>query len=166
MTARLLFAALLAQSALLAAAPSLTRLEPRGGQRGQAVKLTLVGRGLGDASEIESRIPGAVTPLSPPKNPMQRGRELPFLLEIAPEAAVGVYPVRVKSPNGLSNILLFTVGAFPEVAEAESSRTEPVNDSAGQAQPVETPVIVNGTLYGPRPRLLPHRGREARAARH
>ena len=149
MTARLLFAALLAQSALLAAAPSLTRLEPRGGQRGQAVKLTLVGRGLGDASEIESRIPGAVTPLSPPKNPMQRGRELPFLVEIAPEAAVGIYPVRVKSPKGLSNILLFTVGAFPEVAEAESSRTGNVNDSAGQAQPVETPVIVNGTLYGP-----------------
>ena len=149
MTARLLFVIVLAQSALLAAAPSLTRLEPHGGQRGQAVKLTLIGSGLGDAAEIETKIPGAVTPLSPPKNAMQRGRELPFLVEIAPEASVGVYPVRVKSPNGLSNILLFTVGAFPEASEAESRQAKPVNDSTGQAQPVETPVIVNGTLYGP-----------------
>jgi hypothetical protein len=156
MTARLIAAGflvhcLLAQSALLAAAPSLTRLEPRGGQRGTAVKLTLIGRDLGDTAEIETKIPGAVTSLAAPKDSMRRGRELPFLIEISPDAPVGVYPVRVKSRDGLSNILLFTVGEFPEVSEIEAQLMdpEPANDSADEAQPVETPVIVNGTLYGP-----------------
>ncbi len=156
MTARFIAAGflvhcLLAQSALLAAAPSLTRLEPRGGQRGSAVKLTLIGRDLGDSAEIETKIPGAVTSLAAPKDSMQRGRELPFLVEISPDAPVGIYPVRVKSRDGLSNILLFTVGAFPEVSEAEAElmEPEPANDSADKAQPVNTPVIVNGTLHGP-----------------
>lgn len=151
MTARLITAILLAQSALLAAAPSLTRLEPRGGQRGTAVKLTLIGRDLGDAADIETKIPGAVTSLAAPKDSMQRGRELPFLVEISPNAPIGVYPVRVKSRDGLSNILLFTVGAFPEVAETEAELMdpEPANDSAEDAQSITTPVIVNGTLYGP-----------------
>ena len=151
MTARILIAILLAQSALLAAAPSLSRLEPRGGQRGEAVLLTLIGRNLGDATEIDTTIPGAVTTLAPPKDNMQRGRELPFLVEISADAPVGVYPVRVKSSEGLSNILLFTVGTFPEVSEAEDRlmEREHINDSAADAQPIRTPVIVNGSLYGP-----------------
>lgn len=151
MTTRLLCLIILVQWALQAAAPALLRIEPRGGQRGQAVKLTLVGRGLDENASIETKIPGAVTALSPPKISMARGRELPFLVEISPEAALGVYPVRVQSPDGLSNVLLFTVGAFPEVAEREAELMEPkpANDSAANAQPIETPVIVNGTLYGP-----------------
>ncbi len=151
MTARLAAAIILAQSVLLAAAPSLLRIEPRGGQRGEAVKLTLFGRGLDQEASIETRIPGAVTPLSPPKGSMARGRELPFLIEIDPQAKVGIYPVRVSSPDGLSNTLLFTVGAFPEVAEqeAELMEPEPTNDSSENAQSIKTPVIVNGTLYGP-----------------
>ena len=151
MTARLLFWVFLAQWTLLAAGPSLARLEPRGGRRGQAVRLILFGSGLDEEASIETKIPGAITPLSPPKDSMARERELPFLLEIDPQAAVGVYPVRVKSPAGLSNILLFTVGVFPEVSEqeAELMEPEPANDFPEDAQHVETPVIVNGTLYGP-----------------
>ena len=85
MKTRLLLLILLVHGALWAAAPSLVRLEPRGGQRGRAVKLTLIGRGLDEAASIESKIPGAVTSLAPPKDSMARGRELPFLVEIDPQ---------------------------------------------------------------------------------
>ena len=43
-----------------------------------------------------------------------------FLVEPTAEWDVGVYPIRVKGANGISNILLFTVGAFPEITEEES----------------------------------------------
>jgi hypothetical protein len=46
-------------------------------------------------------------------------------------------------PAGLSNILFFTVGAFPEIAEEEA------NDSIATAQAIKaTPITVNGTLTG------------------
>ena len=134
-----------------AAAPLLERLEPRGGQVGTAVKLTLFGQGLDDEIRLDSAVPGALTPLAPPKKQSLVGKELSFLLEISPDAPVGPYPLRAQSRDGLSNILLFTVGAFPETTDREMKARgklagEPLNDSLSMAQPVETPVTVNGTL--------------------
>ena len=57
---------------MLAAAPVLERLEPRGGQRGHAVKLSIIGTGLGSNAEILTSLPGGITALTPPK---QEGRE-------------------------------------------------------------------------------------------
>ncbi len=56
---------------------------------------------------------------------------------------VGATPVRVQTPDGLSNILLFTVGAFPEVVEEESKpeSREHSNDSIETAQRIDPPVI-------------------------
>src|SRR5579872_1398218 len=82
---------------------------------------------------------------------MSAGKMLPYLVELKPGAPIGVYPVRVQTPDGLSNILLFTVGAFPEVTEAESKpdSREHSNDSIETAERIDPPVIVNGTLTGP-----------------
>ena len=56
-----------------------------------------------------------------PARPMQTpGRSASFLVELKPDAAPGVYPVRIETPSGISNILLFTLGTFPEVTEEES----------------------------------------------
>ena len=58
----------------------------------------------------------------------------------------------MSSTRGLSNILLFSVGAFPEVREEESLLTthQALNDSPAASQELEqVPVVVNGTLYGP-----------------
>ena len=48
----------------------------------------------------------------------------------------GVYPIRLETPDGISNVLLFTVGTFPEFTEEESSRySEPHrNDSIENAE--------------------------------
>ena len=138
-------------SLLTAAAPLLERLEPRGGQAGTAVKLTLVGEGLDSEVRLDSEIPGALTALAPPKKASRVGKELSYLLEISPDALVGPYTLRASSPDGMSNILLFTVGAFPETEDRELNARgrlagEPLNDSLSMAQPVEAPVTINGTL--------------------
>ena len=83
----LLFA--LTSTTAFAIAPVLEKLEPIGGQRGTAVKLTLVGLGLADRTQVISEIPAALTPLSPPREMELQGKELPYLLEISADAAVG-----------------------------------------------------------------------------
>src|SRR5579863_8154633 len=105
---------------LSAAAPELTELEPRGAQRGKSFTLTLVGENLTEGAQVLSTLPATFTPLTPPQEKMAAGRKLPFLVELKADAAIGTYPVRVLAPDGLSNILLFTVGAFPEDTEEES----------------------------------------------
>ena len=151
-----IFALLLALTCTTAFAipPLLEKLEPIGGQRGTAVKLTLVGKGLTDRTQVISKIPAALTPLSPPREMDLQGKELPYLLEINADAAVGVYPVRIQTQEGLSNVLLFSVGAFPEAADKEIEAVgldvgEPLNDDPETAQAVTTPVTINGALPGP-----------------
>lgn len=151
LAAMVLVLGVLGNASLLSGAPLLNRLEPRGGQAGTAVMLTLVGLGLDNEVRLDSAIPGALTPLAPPKKASRVGKELSFLLEISPEAPVGPYTLRAMSPDGMSNILLFTVGAFPETADREIDARgklagEPLNDSPSMAQAIETPVTVNGTL--------------------
>ena len=114
-----------------AAGPELNNLHPPGGQRGTAVKLALQGYGLTEETKILSNIPGSFTPLTPAGSGNMAGDQLLFLVEIRPDAPVGIYSVRVETHEGISNILLFSVGAFPEIAEAESEddETKNANDS-------------------------------------
>jgi hypothetical protein len=152
------FAVLLSASLFLcvtafAASPTLTDLRPRGAEIGRPFTLTVVGRDLGEGARITTTLPGSFTPVLPPATPMQApGRSASFLVELKSNAAPGVYPVRIETPSGISNILLFTLGTFPETAEEESQPgTLPNrNDTIETAEPVRaTPVVVNGTLRGP-----------------
>lgn len=130
------------------AAPVLERLEPSGGQRGQAVKLSLIGTGLTSDAEILTTLPGGIAALTPPKQEGREELEIPFLVELPDDAPIDTYPVRIRTKDGLSNALLFTIGAFSETVETES-RTEldePLNDSLETAQSISTPITVNGTL--------------------
>ena len=137
--------------ALSAATPELVELEPRGAERGKSFTLTLAGANLAEGAQVLSTLPATFTPLTPPQDKMSAGRKLPFLVELKADAALGAYPIRVQTPDGLSNILLFTVGAFPEAVEEESKpeSREHSNDSIETAQRIDPPVIVNGTLNGP-----------------
>ncbi len=138
-------------AAFAAAPPMLTGLEPRGAQRGKSFTLTIEGKNLAEGGQVLSTLPAAFTAMTPPQENMAAGRKLPFLVELKADAAVGTYPIRVQTPDGISNVLLFTVGAFPEVTEAESKpeSQEHTNDSIEKAERIEAPVIVNGTLRGP-----------------
>jgi hypothetical protein len=122
-----------------AAPPVLSSIEPWGAQRGKAVTLTLRGQYLSEGAKVVSTLPATFTPLTA-ETP---GRTLPFLVEIPADTPVGLYPIRIQSASGISNVLLFSVGTFAEMKEQEE------NDSAEMAQKIsQTPVVVNGTLKG------------------
>jgi hypothetical protein len=140
-------AAVLLLAGALKAQPSIVELQPRGTQKGKPFSLTVVGQNLGEGASVISNLPASFTPMASEKQGTAS-----FLVEPKAEWAVGVYTIRVKGSNGLSNILLFSVGAFPEIEEDESKpgALPHQNDSIERAQALTTsPVTVNGTLQGP-----------------
>lgn len=146
---------LLAAQAALAASPVITELKPRGAEIGRPFTLTLTGRNIGEGVRVISTLAASFTLVVPSQKPgtmAAPGRAVEFLVEPKADAAPGVYPIRIQTPAGISNILLFTLGTFPEVTEEESQPNAPPhsNDSIETAEPVRaTPVVVNGTLRGP-----------------
>ena len=145
-----LLAALCFAAVLAAAPPAITELQPRGAQKGRPFELTIVGQNLGEGATVVSSLPATFTPLGSTK-PGMESRYATFLVEPTGEWAVGIYPLRVKGQNGLSNILLFNVGSFPELTEEESrpGAAAHQNDSLEKAQTLpSTPLTLNGTLAG------------------
>lgn len=142
------FFAILLLAAVCAAQPVITDLQPRGAQKGRPFTLTVVGRDLGEGARIESTLPATFTPIGTAKGVMGAS----FLVEPKLETAPGVYPIRVVTANGISNVQLFAIGAFPEFMEEESlpgSLTNS-NDTIESAQALPSaPLTVNGNLRGP-----------------
>ena len=131
----------------LAVFPSLQELRPRGAQRGTAFKLTLVGSGLIEGLRVQTTLPAFFTPLTVRSDVQgQSGEEVLFLVELAKDTPIAQYPIRVITPTGMSNLLLFSVGEFPEVHELEDAPSGGVLESS---QPVDLPTTVNGSLAGP-----------------
>ncbi len=129
-------AVLPAGSAALAARPHLARITPCGGQRGTEVDVVLAGQRLADAQELMLYEPGIrVLKLDPKNQSTVQAR-----LALAPDCRLGVHAVRIRSATGISNLLLFSVGALPEIEEAE-----PNNDFA-HPQKIPLGVTVNGVV--------------------
>jgi hypothetical protein len=131
---------------LVAGPPMITDLLPRGAQKGRPFKLAIVGRELVGA-KVHSTFPASFTPMSAERGQMGAV----FLVEPKGEVPVGVYPIRVETPEGISNVQLFTVGAFTELTEEESEpgQLPNRNDTPETAQPLPAAnVTVNGKLRG------------------
>src|SRR5258706_1254025 len=114
--------ALMAHGAL-AAAPVLTELNPRGAEIGRPFTLTAIGRNIPEGTRVTSTLPASFTSVLPSPQPGAMavpGRSVSFLVEPKSGVAPGVYPIRIETPSGMSNVLLFTLGAYPEVTEEES----------------------------------------------
>jgi hypothetical protein len=143
----------------LSAQPVITELQPRGAQKGKPFTLTLVGRNLGEGAKIQSTMAASFTLLTPDQPPRiqggttpEEGRYATFLVEPIADVAVGVYPIRLVTSEGISNVQLFTVGAFPELTEGESrpGALPNTSDNIETAQPLPSPPFtLNGTLRGP-----------------
>ena len=142
-SAVLLLTASAAALPLLAEEPVLNDLQPRGGQRGKTFTLTLKGEGLSAGADLIASLPCTVTKLAPRPDAEMPDGELNYLVRIPEDAPVGAYPLRVKTPGGLSNVQIFTVSDLQEIAEKEP------NDSIGEAQPITAPLAIRGTLKGP-----------------
>jgi hypothetical protein len=141
----------IALAGVLAAQPIITDLQPRGVQRGKPFTLTLSGRNLGEGTKVRSSMPATFTLLAPERNKAE-GRYVTFLVEPTGDLAVGAYPIRVETPDGISNIQLLAVGTFPEYIEDESrpGAIANSNDTIETAQPLPpAPLTLNGALQGP-----------------
>lgn len=136
---------LLAANALWAA-PVISEISPRGAQRGQTFKLHLRGEGLVTGAEMRTTLPGTVSRLVASKDMMQGGYELPFLVQLDADAPIGLYPLRVVTSDGLSNVMLFSVGDLPEQEENEAEYPKQRNDSTEFAEAMKTPGVMTGTL--------------------
>src|SRR5271156_3488724 len=132
--AALFHLSLMIHPGLQAASPSLTAIRPVGGQRGTQVEITLSGARLGDAQEIIYYQPG-ITTVGLKKLDDNNVRAK---IKIAPDCALGLHDLRVRTATGISELRTFSVGALKEINEIE-----PNNDfAAPQAIPMN--VTVNG----------------------
>jgi hypothetical protein len=149
---RILFFA--AATIVSAATPQIVELQPRGAERGRPFVLTIAGRNLMEGAVVVSGLPATFTAMAPDKSRMggSPSRYATFLVEPKGDVPVGTYPIRLQTPDGISNVLLFTIGSFPETTEEESQpgAKSNSNDSVESAQPLQSaPLVVNGTLSGP-----------------
>ena len=120
---------------VLGASPALTVVTPRGAQRGGEADLVFHGSRLADAQEILFYQPGiTVTKLE------ATAQEVKAHVQIAKDAVLGEYPLRVRTATGLSELRTFQVTAYPVVEEKE-----PNNDQE-HAQPIQLNTTVAGTI--------------------
>jgi hypothetical protein len=132
--------ALAAAFPLHAAEPLLKELVPPGAQRGKTFTLALRGDRLAEGAEIITTLPAAVSRLAPRRDLERPDTELLFLVQLSPDAPVGLYPIRVRTEEGLSNVAIFSVGDLPEASEEEP------NNSMAEAQAINAPVAISGHL--------------------
>ena len=150
-----LSACLLLLAATLQAAPTIRDIQPRGAQRGKSFTLYVRGDGLTAGAQIRSTLPATFSQLTLSKDPLsdlsaaRTGTVLPYLVTLKAETPIGFYPIRISSADGISNVVLFSVGDLPEIDELESKNPKQLNDSPADAQKVPIPAVINGTLTGP-----------------
>ena len=118
-----------------AASPSLGGISPAGGQRGTEVEVQFAGARLVDAQQILFYEPG-ITVAHLEADPA--GAFVKTKLAIAPECRLGGHQVRVRTATGISELRTFSVGALPDIKEAE-----PNNDFAAP-QKIALGTVVNG----------------------
>src|SRR5262249_34451045 len=105
-----------------------------GGQRGTDVEVTIRGARLENTSEIRFATPKMSAAILKVEHNAVRAR-----IHLDPALEPGRHDLRLIAPHG-STIAWFEVGARPE-----SFEKEPNNDQA-HAQPIEFPILINGTI--------------------
>ena len=119
-----------------AASPELSVVTPRGVQRGAEADLVVHGNRLADAKEILFYQPGiTVTKLE-----ASDAQHVKLHVQVAKDAKIGEYPLRIRTATGLSELRTLFVTPFPVVEEKE-----PNNDQA-HANPVELNTAVEGVI--------------------
>lgn len=107
--------------------PTLESVLPRGGQRGTEVALDLRGKSLAGALDLMFSDPA----LELVELQQESGGHVRARVRIDGAAAPGPRWLRVRSTTGLSNLLNFSVGAFPHADEVEPNGTPEVAQALG-----------------------------------
>lgn len=120
-----------------AAPPQINGITPYGAQRGLPTEVTVGGANLAANPRLVAPFRFQVAPADKPDGAAWKPK-----ITVDPSAAVGVYPVRVQTDDGLSNPFLFSVGQLPQVTEKEDNSTFEL------AQVVPAPAVIEGQAAG------------------
>ncbi len=121
---------------IFAAKPSFSRIEPAGFQRGQEIEVLLRGDRLKDSQEVMFFEPG----VSMKSIEAEDDKKVKVTLNVSPDCRLGQHAMRLRTASGLSDVVLFYVGALPEIEEKEP------NNDFKEPQPVEMGTTVNGII--------------------
>ena len=116
--------------------PEIVSSVPRGVQRGTTQKVVISGTRLGDGRQLivdrEGIVVKSVTPIDDKKVEVE--------IEVPADSQPGLYPIRLVSETGLSNVMMFSVGTMPNVEEKEP------NSEFATPQLLENNVTVEGAV--------------------
>ncbi len=119
-----------------AAQPVVNGISPTGVVRGETTTITLTGARLQDATQILLDRPGIeVSEVKPIDN-----AKVEVTLTAQADLAPGLYPFRLVTETGISNLRLLSVGALPVVAEVEP------NSDFDSPQKIDLNVTVTGIV--------------------
>jgi hypothetical protein len=125
----------------VSAPPQVNNIAPLGGQRGVATEVTISGSNLAGNPRLIAPFAFRVDP--PSAQAKSDASNWKLKLTIAPTVAVGVYPIRVQTDDGISNPHLWVVGQLPQVNEKED------NSTFETAQVISAPpLVVEGQVPG------------------
>jgi len=114
--ASVLFAASAIAQQVTLPLPRILTVMPMGGQAGQNVEVTITGENIEDVTELTFSTPKITA------KPVA-GAPNKFTVNIAADAAVGVYDARVMSRLGVSSARAFSVNKLPEVVRTKANNT-------------------------------------------
>jgi hypothetical protein len=148
-------------------APRIGYVYPAGGQQGQTFEVTVGGQGLTGVSDVYFTGRGveeARDEIAEIKDKLAYfGNGRPFnnaiaenvtlRVTMAPDAKLGDQEIRVASPNGLSNPLVFCVGQIPEFSEPAARgslkaeidanpRHQRKREPKADVKPINLPVVI------------------------
>ncbi|TWT49226.1 hypothetical protein Pla22_44180 [Rubripirellula amarantea] len=116
--------------------PVVSRSEPLGAVRGEEATFTFHGTRLGDAHSAIADLPG----IEILEVKAVDGKKATVKIKSDPNLAPGLYPIRLVTQSGISNIRLVGIGAMPVVQEVEP------NDSFDSPQAIEMNTTVEGVV--------------------
>jgi hypothetical protein len=119
-----------------AASPQLAAFDPPGIQRGADTDVTISGDRLQDAKGLLIYAPGVQVLSMQPLG----GNKVRARLHVAPDSPLGEHEIRVWTATGLSEMMPFYIGPYPNVACSGS------NHEVAAAQPVPLNCTVNGVI--------------------
>lgn len=119
---------------LSATEPLISSLLPRGGQKGTQQKVVINGNRLQDAQEIffydDKIVAGDLK--------VESGKKISTTFSISPDAKFGQHEMRVRTLHGISKLVTFWVGPYPNDQEKEP------NSSFEEAQEIQLNSTING----------------------
>jgi len=125
---------------LIAPAPQLPTIgqpNPIAVQRGKSVDMSIAGTNLDDAVGVWSSGPLKISINDDKKNSATRVR---LKVDVSAEAPIGLYPIRVVSRSGISNVRLLAVDELPTTIKVTG------NQKRETAQAITLPALVVGRV--------------------